>query len=75
MASLNVLVKINSETNTTKILMLKVKETAYFWDIVKNNRRWVEYADYFLPIGNNGDKVPVGWQGWMSYQYDDTPTV
>jgi len=40
----------------------------------RNNRRWVEYADYFLPIGIGGDRVPPGWHGWMSYQYDDTPT-
>jgi len=33
----------------------------------------VEYADYFLPIGVTGDRVPPGWHGWMSYQFDDMP--
>ena len=38
-------------------------------------RRWVEYADYFLPIGITGDRVPPGWHGWLCAQMDDSPVV
>jgi NADH:ubiquinone oxidoreductase subunit len=32
------------------------------WDVAtKNQRRWVEYKDYFLRIGINGDRTPPGW--------------
>ena len=40
-----------------------------------SRRRWVEYADYFLPIGITGDRVPPGWHGWLAYQFDDAPPV
>ncbi|EDK31662.1 NADH:ubiquinone oxidoreductase 17.2 kDa subunit (macronuclear) [Tetrahymena thermophila SB210] len=40
----------------------------------KNQRRWVEFSDYFMQMWSNGDKVPVGWHGWLSHQYDDFPT-
>ncbi len=38
----------------------------------KNQRRWVEYADYasWQPTGK---KVGPGWQGWLHYMYDDPP--
>lgn len=44
------------------------------WIADPNQRRWVEFADYFLTIGNNGDRVPPKWHGWLAYTYDDVPT-
>eukprot|EP01017_Pseudomicrothorax_dubius_P015862 TRINITY_DN1810_c0_g1_i2.p1 TRINITY_DN1810_c0_g1~~TRINITY_DN1810_c0_g1_i2.p1 ORF type:complete len:213 (-),score=55.38 TRINITY_DN1810_c0_g1_i2:103-741(-) len=40
----------------------------------RNQRRWVEYSDYFIPIGIGGDRVPAGWHGWLSHQFDDVPS-
>ena len=40
-----------------------------------HQRRWVEYADHFLNIGITTDRIPPGWNGWMSHTYDDVPTV
>lgn len=34
----------------------------------------MEYVDYMLGIGNNGDRIPPKWHGWLSYTYDDVPT-
>jgi NADH:ubiquinone oxidoreductase subunit len=33
----------------------------------------VEYKDYFLRIGINGDRIPAGWHGWLAHHYDDSP--
>lgn len=39
----------------------------------RNQRRWVEYSDYFLTFGITGDRllyknrVPPKWQGWLSH--------
>jgi len=30
-------------------------------------------ADYFLPVGITGDRVPPGWHGWLVCQCDDSP--
>jgi len=40
----------------------------------RNQRRWVEYSDYFLSIGITGDRVPPGWHGWINHVYDDAPS-
>lgn len=55
-----------------KILMLTVK---YIFILDVNQRRWVEFSDYMITIGNNGDRVPPKWQGWLAYQYDDVPSI
>jgi len=39
----------------------------------RNQRRWVEYSDYFLTFGITGDRydlifrVPPKWHGWLSH--------
>lgn len=60
------------ETNTTKILMLSVK---LFLIIDPNQRRWVEFNDYFSVRSPNGDKIPPKWHGWLACQYDDVPNA
>ena len=41
----------------------------------QNQRRWVEYSDYFVFIGVGTDRVPPIWNGWLSHRYDDPPSV
>lgn len=72
----DVLGKMNGVIATTKIGMSTVRYSRYdVQSIDRNQRRWVEYADYFLPIGIGGDRIPPGWHGWLSHQYDDHPEV
>lgn len=40
-----------------------------------NQRRWVQFNDYFSVRSPNGDKVPPKWHGWLSGQYDDLPEI
>ncbi|CAD8172191.1 unnamed protein product [Paramecium octaurelia] len=40
----------------------------------RNQRRWVEYNDYFNPWHTLGDRVPPVWHGWMAHVYDEAPT-
>jgi NADH:ubiquinone oxidoreductase subunit len=30
-------------------------------------------VDYLVGVGNNGDRIPPKWCGWLSYTYDDVP--
>lgn len=64
-------VKTNSETSTTKIMGLSVRNGE---NVDPHQRRWVEFADYLTLIGNNGDRIPPKWHGWLSHTYDDIPT-
>ena len=40
-----------------------------------NQRRWVEFNDYFSVRSPNGDKIPPKWHGWLACQYDDVPNA
>lgn len=40
----------------------------------RNQRRWVEFSDYFGAFKGLGDRIPPMWHGWLSHQYDDHPT-
>lgn len=40
----------------------------------RNQRRWVEYSDYFNSWHVLGDRVPPPWHGWLAHTYDDAPT-
>jgi len=40
-----------------------------------HHRRWVEYADHYWNIGITTDRIPPGWNGWLSSTYDEPPTV
>lgn len=53
-----------------KILMLFVISFHYS---DPNQRRWVEFNDYYSVRSPNGDKIPPKWHGWLAGQYDDLP--
>lgn len=64
--------KINLEINIMRILMSHVSN---IWKLIdRNQRRWVEYNDYFNPWHTLGDRVPPVWHGWMAHVYDEVPT-
>lgn len=63
--------RISSATGTTRTSML----TVHSFEIDHHQRRWVEYADHFMFIGITTDRIPPGWNGWMSGTYDDPPVV
>ena len=54
-----------------RILMLYVNIWGY---VDHNQRRWVEFNDYFSVRSPNGDKVPPKWHGWLAGTYDEVPT-
>ena len=56
--------------STMKILTHYVTQKIYS---DYNQRRWVEYNDYFSVRSPNGDRIPPKWHGWLSHQYDDIP--
>lgn len=56
--------------NITKTLILFVK-VKFILD--PNERRWVQFNDYFSVRGPNGDKIPPKWHGWLASVYDDVP--
>lgn len=42
-------------------------------DLDRNQRRWVEYSDYFNAWHVLGDRIPPGWHGWLAHTSDDHP--
>lgn len=67
MKKLDTSVWINTEINIMRTLMLFVFMCIY---LDPNQRRWVEFNDYYSVRSPNGDKIPPKWHGWMSAQYD-----
>lgn len=68
---LTMLAWISTGINITKISMPYVRLLGY---VDQNQRRWVEYNDYFSVRSPNGDKVPPKWHGWLAGTYDEVPT-